>query len=338
MRFFQKHNTTTVPRFAFLLLLFTSILVLPGYGQSFFDYPLPEKVEESKIYQDLLAQKEQQWLLIQREIARAARGDLPAEAEEQLRSLAVKVLTGQREAFMQQFDAFCQIHGSSLIDTALILGAQRRVNAVDLRLQPFRRIQAFSEAKTAFYPLDTTRSSIREELDFYEVKPGQQLAEIGAGDGRFAATLMAGVDSLTLFVNDIDSAALVEIAYHIQHNPLLQKTGSGIYPILGASGNPGLGNTLLNKVVIRNAFHHFSHPQDMLQSIREALLPEGRLYIKERYLGECREDCCEFAMEEGEVKAALRSGGFHLLEEQSIIDENGHRWHLMQWGAERVAH
>lgn len=327
-----------MPRFAFLLLLFAPFFAPYTYGQSFFEYPLPEKVEESKIYQDLLAQKEQQWLFIQREISRAARGDLPAEAEEQLRSLAVMVLTGQREAFVQEFDAFCQIHGSSLIDTALILGAQRRVNTVDLRLQPFRRIQAFSEAKMAFYPLDTTRSSIREELDFYELRPGQQLAEIGAGDGRFAATLMAGVDSLTLFVNDIDSAALVEIAYHIQHNPLLQKPGSGIHPILGASGNTGLGNTQFDKVIIRNAFHHFSHARDMLQSIREALLPEGRLYIKERYLGECREDCCEFAMEEDEVKAALRSGGFHLLEERSIIDENSHRWHLMQWEAERVTH
>gem|GEM_PF-6538154 len=327
-----------MPRFTFLLLLFAPFFASFTYGQSFFEYPLPGKVEESEMYQDLLGQKERQWLLIQREISRAARGNLPAEAEEQLRSLAAKVLTGQREAFMQQFDAFCETHDPSLIDTALILGARRRVNAVDLRLQPFRRIQTFSEAKMTLYPLDTTRSNIREELDFYEVRPGQQLAEIGAGDGRFAATLMAGVDSLTLFVNDIDSAALVEIAYHIQHNPLLQKTGSGIYPILGASGNTGLGNTQFDKVIIRNAFHHFTHARDMLQSIREALLPEGRLYIKERYLGECREDCCEFAMEEGEVKAALRSGGFYLLEEQSIIDENGHQWHLMQWGAERVTH
>jgi SAM-dependent methyltransferase len=58
-----------------------------------------------------------------------------------------------------------------------------------------------------------------------------------------------------------------------------------VVPHLGAIDDIKMDPNTLDAVLMVDAYHEFSHPVEMLQSIRSALKPGGRIYLLE-YRGE----------------------------------------------------
>lgn len=114
-------------------------------------------------------------------------------------------------------------------------------------------------------------------LDAIGVRPGMTVAEIGAGQGRYAVQLAARVGPAgRVFAEDIDGAALDHLRRRCRRWGL-----KNVDVILGDVTDPKLPPGELDLIWIVSSYHHFADPVALLRQARTALKPGGRLAIGE---------------------------------------------------------
>jgi predicted methyltransferase len=105
-----------------------------------------------------------------------------------------------------------------------------------------------------------------EVLDAMGLKPGMDVADIGAGSGLFSR-LIAGR------VGPGGTVYAVDIAKNmIDHIPNLKA-------VLGEPHSPKLAANSVDVVCIIDSYHHFEYPADMLAEISKAIRPDGVLVL-----------------------------------------------------------
>lgn len=166
----------------------------------------------------------------------------------------------------------------------------------------------------------------RAEIALYRFHPGQVVAEIGAGNTDFAASLHDFQRGLTVFVNDIDTVAVLGLAYHFDHNPAFSGNQNRFFAILGTGRDTGLGPVKADRIIIRNAFHHFEDPQSMISSIVESLAPDGMVFLYERFIETCDDNCCAQLWSRSGLLDFFQENGFRLESEVPTAEKN--RWVL----------
>lgn len=115
----------------------------------------------------------------------------------------------------------------------------------------------------------------REIVAALELKPGQSVADVGAGTGLFEPLLANAVGSKgRVYAVDIAPKFLEHIAARAKQTGLTQ-----VQTVLGTEKSIELPEGSVDVVFASDAYHHFVHYQDMLASIRKALKPGGRLFI-----------------------------------------------------------
>ena len=170
------------------------------------------------------------------------------------------------------------------------------------------------------------KTNLFEELDFYQINNGMRIAEIGAGNGTFGLLLGLGFDSLQIFINDIDKFSLNYAEKKI--NNCASKISSNNYSFIkGEKKSTGMESKLVDKVIIRNSFHHFSHKKEMLASIKISLKPESDLYIYDPALPPLNEHTgCQKKMHAQEIKKVLVESGFEIINEKYL---EGVKWVML---------
>jgi len=114
-------------------------------------------------------------------------------------------------------------------------------------------------------------------LDAIGVRPGMTVAEIGAGQGRYAVQLAVRVGpSGKVYAEDIDADALDHLRKRCQRWKL-----ENVETILGAVTDPKLPSGRLDLIWIVSSYHHFDDPVALLRRARLALKSNGRLAIGE---------------------------------------------------------
>jgi ubiquinone/menaquinone biosynthesis C-methylase UbiE len=129
--------------------------------------------------------------------------------------------------------------------------------------------------------LDRREREEEEEPDLamrlMRVQRGSTVADLGAGSGYFTTRLARAVGTNgKVYAVDIQQGML----------DLLQKTVArerlaNIVPVLGATNDPKLPPGSMDLVLMVDVYHEFSEPQVMLQHIKTALKPGGRLVLLE---------------------------------------------------------
>jgi ubiquinone/menaquinone biosynthesis C-methylase UbiE len=79
-----------------------------------------------------------------------------------------------------------------------------------------------------------------------------------------------------VYASDIQQGMLALL----QENVAKAKLGN-VTPVLGAIDDPKLPADSLDLAIMVDVYHEFSEPQKMLQRLREALKPDGRLVLLE---------------------------------------------------------
>lgn len=125
----------------------------------------------------------------------------------------------------------------------------------------------------------------QEELDFYQFRPGQVVASIGAQCCHWEATYAAASDSIRFYLQDIDSSYFnprqAGFAWHY-YDSLRGKPMTSTYQmILGTEHSTGLPEQFFDKIMIINSFHEFTDKAAMLADISHKLKTDGLLYIDE---------------------------------------------------------
>jgi ubiquinone/menaquinone biosynthesis C-methylase UbiE len=159
-------------------------------------------------------------------------------------------------------------------------------------------------------------------LDALALRSGMVVADVGAGTGYMSLRLAKRVGPTgKVYANDLQP----EMLRRLRENAA--KAGlTNIETVQGAEEDPKLPAGRLDLVLLVDVYHEFSKAREMIDKIREALKPDGRLvlleYRKEDPAVPIRE---EHKMTVAEVKAELEPQGFKL----SQVIETLPRQHIL---------
>ena len=113
-------------------------------------------------------------------------------------------------------------------------------------------------------------------IKMIELKPGQVLADIGAGSGYYSLRLaMEHPDSQVIGV-DIQPEMLTFLEKRKK-----QLDVKNIKTHLGKIHDIDLPPESIDAALMVDAYHEFSHPYEMIKSIYDAMRPGGRIYLLE---------------------------------------------------------
>lgn len=114
-------------------------------------------------------------------------------------------------------------------------------------------------------------------LPLLKLKPGDQVADIGAGTG-YLTRRMAGLVSPggRIFAVDIQPEMLVLLT-----NKLTRAGITNVVPVLGEITDPKLAPESLDFIIMVDVYHEFSHPYEMTAAMCRALKKGGRLAFVE---------------------------------------------------------
>ena len=151
-------------------------------------------------------------------------------------------------------------------------------------------------------------------LDQMGVQRGLTVADIGAGTGYFSIRLARRVGPTgRVYANDVQPEMLDRIRQKSEKLDL-----RNIETVLGSEADPKLPAGKMDLILMVDVYHEFSQPQRMLDAIRTALKPDGRLvqleYRKEDPTIPIRPD---HKMSIPEVKTEVEAEGFKL---EKVLD------------------
>lgn len=152
-------------------------------------------------------------------------------------------------------------------------------------------------------------STLMSALHF---KPGQTVADLGCGNGfytlKIAPKLAPGGRVLAVDIQP-------EMLQLLNERARVEKI-AGVEPVLGTLIDPKLPDGKVDLIMCVDAYHEFSHPQQMLAAIRKSLAPQGRLVLVEFRAEDPKVPIKPLhKMSKAQVNKELTHNGFKLVEE-----------------------
>ncbi len=153
------------------------------------------------------------------------------------------------------------------------------------------------------------------------LRPGQAVADIGAGTGLFTRLFAVQVGSQ-------GRVYAVDIAREFVRGNLRRAREEGYQNVIGIESTQAdtrLAESSVDAAFICDAYHHFEQPQAMLASIRRALRPAGALIVVdfERVPGVSPDWILKHVRGgKDEFRGEIEAAGFRFVEEVKLMSEN----------------
>ena len=113
-----------------------------------------------------------------------------------------------------------------------------------------------------------------------KIESNDKIADIGAGSGYHVFRMAPLVKDGVVYAVDIQSEMLEAINIKIELNNI-----NNIKTILGNEKSIQLPKNSVDKILMVDVYHEFNFPKEMIRSIKNALKPDGELFLIE-YRGE----------------------------------------------------
>ncbi|WP_299335543.1 class I SAM-dependent methyltransferase [uncultured Psychroserpens sp.] len=138
-----------------------------------------------------------------------------------------------------------------------------------------------------FQGIDWLERSEREKeentstlLKNMDIRPTDVVADIGAGSGFHVFQMAPMAHKGLIYAVDIQPEMLVAMEYRKESGDI-----KNVKTIQGAEQSVNLPENSIDKVLMVDVYHEFSYPVEMIASIKEALKPNGKIFLIE-YRGE----------------------------------------------------
>jgi len=123
----------------------------------------------------------------------------------------------------------------------------------------------------------------RAVMELLALKPGEVVADIGAGSGYYTRRMAQAVGQTgRVYAVDIQPEML-----QILTNKLTAEGITNVVTALGTEQDPKLPAGQIDVALMVDVYHEFSYPYEMVEAICKALKPGGRIVFVE-YRGESR--------------------------------------------------
>ena len=114
-------------------------------------------------------------------------------------------------------------------------------------------------------------------LKALDLKPGQKVADIGAGSGYFTFPMAKKVAPTgKVYAVEIQQEMLDIIATRMKERKV-----SNIALVLGTIKDPKLPPSSIDMMLMVDVYHEFDYPYEMIQSMTRSLKPGGRILFVE---------------------------------------------------------
>ena len=149
-------------------------------------------------------------------------------------------------------------------------------------------IQQESMQPYAGYPLidniDTIKQFLKHKcIDTIKFKKGELIADIGAGNGYIEGMLSLFNDSLTFYIQDIDTSICNQKAVDKVvdfYKRLIEKHFTGkFFVVNGSDVESNLPAETFDKILMLDTYQYFKYPKTFMTDLRHKLKPDGRMYI-----------------------------------------------------------
>ena len=177
--------------------------------------------------------------------------------------------------------------------------------------QPPKKTNVQGKIKTYEDPKRPVVRKQKEIIEACAITPGMAVADIGAGSGLFTLPFAekAGENGIVYAV-EISK----QLLGHIEESCRERKIGN-IRCIESTDKTTGLEDESADLIFICDTYHHFQHPEAMLEAINASLRGDGRLVVVDRNT----KGHAKFTMEE--FKAQVDKAGFKLIGEHPEMTE-----------------
>jgi SAM-dependent methyltransferase len=138
------------------------------------------------------------------------------------------------------------------------------------------------------YPMIENIHSIKKILkqkclDTINFKKGEIISDVGAGNGYLEGMLSLFNDSLTFYIQDIDTSIcnqktvdeVVDFYKRLKKKPFTNK----FYVVNGSDVETNLPDKTFDKILMIFTYPYLMYPQVFMADIKQKLKPDGRMYI-----------------------------------------------------------
>lgn len=195
-------------------------------------------------------------------------------------------------------------------------GAATAVSAQERPAPPRARapaaVMSFRGADWLERPQRVQEEQPAEVLRVMNVRPGDVVADLGAGSGYFTRRLAPLVAPTgTVYAVDVQQEMLDILAESVQAAGL-----TGVVPVLGTDVDPGLPEGGVDWILLVDVYHELSQPGPMLEAMRRSLKPTGRVALVEYRVedGSAQQIRSEHRMSVLQVMLEWEAAGFELEE------------------------
>jgi hypothetical protein len=138
------------------------------------------------------------------------------------------------------------------------------------------------------YPQLSSKEEVQEHLkkrciDTLRFKPGETIADIGAGNGYIESMLSIFHDSLTFYIQDIDSTVCnqknINEAIKFYQNVKGQPFHNKFIIATGSDNETNLPNDTFDKILMLWTYPYFKNPKAIMTDLNLKLKNDGLLYI-----------------------------------------------------------
>ena len=138
------------------------------------------------------------------------------------------------------------------------------------------------------YPFLTSKEEIKKVLEDRGVgtikfKKGEIIADIGAGNGYIEAMLSIYYDSLTFYIQDIDTSVcnqisinkVVDFYQEVNGRPFTNK----FIIVNGTDTETNLPDSTFDKILMVRTYQYLKEPRKFIMDVRENLKDNGLFYV-----------------------------------------------------------
>lgn len=112
-------------------------------------------------------------------------------------------------------------------------------------------------------------------VEVLDIDRGDVVADVGAGDGRWAVALVPAVgENGRIYATEVDPRDLDRM------RALVEREGvANVTVVEGTQNDTGLPDACCDAILLRRVYHHFENPRLMQDELRDALKGDGRLLV-----------------------------------------------------------